>query len=107
MRTTWRCSASAQPRAAGWKFGLYNDFVLLDCAIPRTILDRPKLMTTEELDALPDDGTERWLIHGELREGELTRRNLSHSEIEANFSGEIYLWRKTQPRPRGKVISGE
>ena len=28
----------------------------------------PKLMTVEEFLALPDDGVERWLIRGELRE---------------------------------------
>ncbi len=28
----------------------------------------PPLMTTEELLALPDDGVERWLIRGRLRE---------------------------------------
>jgi len=33
------------------------------------------LMTTEQLLALPDDGKERELIRGELREREMTRRN--------------------------------
>jgi Uma2 family endonuclease len=28
-----------------------------------------KLMTEEEFLALPDDGIERWLVNGELREG--------------------------------------
>ena len=28
----------------------------------------PKLMTAEEFLALPDDGVERWLIRGQLRE---------------------------------------
>jgi hypothetical protein len=37
------------------------------------------LMTTEELLAIPEDGTDRWLIAGELRERPMTRRNRFHS----------------------------
>ena len=46
------------------------------------------LMTTEELLALPDDGVERWLIRGELREKHpppegppMTVRNRFHSRV--------------------------
>jgi len=41
------------------------------------------LMTTEEMLALPDDGTERWLIHGELHDSR--RRALPSS-----FHGTLY-----------------
>lgn len=76
-----------------------------------TIAAQPKLMTTEELLALPDDGRERWLIRGELREadreGDVTRRNYGHSRVEANICGELHIWVKTQPTPRGQVLTGE
>ena len=46
------------------------------------------LMTTEELLAMPDDGVERWLIRGELREKRppeggppMTVRNRYHSRV--------------------------
>ena len=36
-------------------------------------------VTTEQLLAMPDDGMERWLIRGELREKPMTVRNRFHS----------------------------
>jgi Uma2 family endonuclease len=75
-----------------------------------------KAMTTEELLALPNDGVERWLIDGELRErpseGELrghrmTLRNRFHSRVMTLISTELELWRREQPAPRGQVLSGE
>jgi Uma2 family endonuclease len=67
----------------------------------------PRLMTTEELLALPDDGVERWLIRGELREGGMTRRNRWHSRIEARLAHLLGEWLDRQPEPRGAVYSGE
>jgi Uma2 family endonuclease len=64
-------------------------------------------MTTDQLLALPDDGRERWLIHGELREGEMTRRNRGHSKIEATIAYVLKAWSRTQPEPRGEVLVGE
>ena len=49
----------------------------------------PRLMTTDELLALPDDGVERWLIRGQLREAGLTRRNYRHSAYTSEF---VYIW---------------
>lgn len=64
-------------------------------------------MTMADLVAMPDDGKRRWLIHGELREEEMTKRNRFHSIAMANLSGELYIWRATLPRPRGNVVCGE
>jgi Uma2 family endonuclease len=64
-------------------------------------------MTTEELEAIPDDGRERWLIDGELREGGMTRRNRGHSLIEANVTYLLKRWRDQQRPPRGQVLVGE
>jgi Uma2 family endonuclease len=65
------------------------------------------LMTTEELLAIPEDGTDRWLIAGELRERPMTRRNRFHSSVMMR-AGQILLdWLDEQPEPRGKVLGGE
>lgn len=70
----------------------------------------PKLMTAEEFLALPDDGVERWLIRGELREKrdtDMTRRNKPHSITEARITAVLAVWLATQPEPRGEVVCGE
>jgi Uma2 family endonuclease len=71
-------------------------------------------MTTAELLALPDDGVERWLIRGQLRERHpnqpgqsITIRNRFHSEAMSAVSTELVNWVRQQPEPRGMVISGE
>jgi Uma2 family endonuclease len=69
-----------------------------------------KLMTVEEFLALPDDGVERWLIRGELREKrdtDMTRRNKPHSITEARITSLLGTWLATQPTPRGEVVCGE
>lgn len=64
-------------------------------------------MTTEELLALPDDGMERWLIAGELRERPMTVRNRFHSRTMICVGTELELWRRQQSLPRGQVLGGE
>ena len=65
------------------------------------------LMTTEELLAMPDDGVDRELIRGELRERPMTRRNRWHSRIEAKIAQLLGNWLDQQPEPRGAIHSGE
>ncbi len=70
----------------------------------------PKLMTLEEFLALPEDGVERWLIRGELREKrdtDMTRRNKAHSITEARLTGLLWVWSGSQLQPRGEVVCGE
>src|SRR4051812_20498514 len=71
-------------------------------------------MTTEELLAMPDDGVERWLIRGELREKRddvggksMTIRNRFHSRLTTRVSKFLDNWLDGQPEPRGAVLSGE
>jgi Uma2 family endonuclease len=64
-------------------------------------------MTTEEMLALPDNGTERWLIAGELRERPMTVRNRFHSRVMICVGTELELWLRQQPQPRGQVLGGE
>ncbi len=65
------------------------------------------LMTTEAMFALPENGTDRELIRGELREKPVTRRNRWHSESTALIVYLLLDWRKSQPHPRGRVVAGE
>lgn len=64
-------------------------------------------MTTAELLALPDNGTERWLIRGQLRERPMTKRNRWHSRIMTRVAKFLDNWLDQQPEPRGSVLCGE
>jgi len=68
------------------------------------------LMTAEEFLALPNDGVERWLIRGELRENgdtDMTMRNKHHSMTESRISALLFMWAMSQPEPRCEIVSGE
>lgn len=65
------------------------------------------LMTTEELLAMPEDGVERDLIRGQLRERPMTRRNRRHSRAEGRITQFLLNWLDQQPEPRGEVLVGE
>lgn len=67
----------------------------------------PAYLTTEELLALPADGMDRWLLHGELREKPMTVRNRVHSRILVRVARFIDAWNDEQPEPRGEVLGGE
>jgi Uma2 family endonuclease len=60
--------------------------------------------------ALPDDGTERWLIAGELRERSkeraMTRRNRFHCRVTTRVAKFLDNWLDAQPGPRGQVLTG-
>ena len=68
-------------------------------------------MTTEELLALPDDGVERWLVAGELRERSMTIHNRFHSRFHSRAMIRVgkFLdnWLDDQAPPRGEVLGGE
>jgi Uma2 family endonuclease len=73
-----------------------------------------RLYTTEELLAMPDDGVERWLIRGQLREQgpeipgvTVTVRNRHHCSATACISATLVNWKRTRPAPTGTVYSGE
>ncbi len=67
----------------------------------------PRTMTLEEFEALPDDGMERELIRGELRERPMTMRNQHHSTSMAEMTHALLAWAKSMPKPWGKVVNGE
>lgn len=64
-------------------------------------------MTAEDLLAMPDDGMERWLIAGELKERPMTVRNRFHSRVMICVGTELELWLRQQPPPRGQILGGE
>src|SRR5260221_8371772 len=69
----------------------------------------PRRMTTVELLALPDDGVERWLINGRLREKREkygTKRNRFHSRVMVRVAHLLDNWLDQQRQPRGTVLCG-
>ncbi|WP_439620910.1 Uma2 family endonuclease [Gemmata sp.] len=73
-----------------------------------------KVWTEADLLAMPDDGVRRWIIKGQLREEPseypgvtMTVRNRHHSEIMSWVATTVGNWLRTQPKPRGKVYTGE
>jgi Uma2 family endonuclease len=71
----------------------------------------PRLMTAEDLLAMPDDGVERWLIRGQLREKSggksKTVRNRFHSRVLMRIGQILLDWLDRQPMPRGQIVGGE
>ncbi len=72
-----------------------------------TVVAATPTMTTDELLALPQDGVERWLIRGELREKPMTVRNRWHSRIMVRVAKFLDNWLDQQPEPRGAILCGE
>ncbi|MHC5543719.1 Uma2 family endonuclease [Singulisphaera rosea] len=65
------------------------------------------LMTVEEFLALPDDGVERELIRGELRESSMTTRGGPHCMVMTNLARVLSNWLCIQPLPRGRIFTGD
>ena len=63
-------------------------------------------MTTEELFELPDDGIERDLVRGELREYAMTKRNRQHSRVMVSVGHILRNWVLSQ-KVGGEVAAGE
>ncbi len=66
--------------------------------------------TLAEFLAIPDDGTERDLIRGVVREygvPRVTRRNRRHSHVQAALAHVLVQWLHTRPEPRGEMLVGE
>lgn len=73
-----------------------------------TILEQ--FATISDYEAFPDDGVERWLVRGQLRErpeNGMTKRNRWHSQILIAIGTVLKLWRDRQLEPRGVVLGGE
>lgn len=64
-------------------------------------------MTTEELLAMHDDGVERWLIRGQLREKPTRLKDRLHAAILARLGRFLSDWNDGQCRPTGEVLGGQ
>jgi Uma2 family endonuclease len=64
-------------------------------------------MTIDEFLALPDDGVDRDLIRGELREREMTKRNRRHSRSEIRIGSSLENWLESKVELGGEVVGGE
>jgi Uma2 family endonuclease len=64
-------------------------------------------MTAEELLALPEDGIDRELIDGELREYPMTTRGRPHCLVMTNLARVLSNWLILQPQPRGTLYTGD
>ncbi len=64
-------------------------------------------MTTAQLLAFLDDGVERELIRGGLRERPMTRRNRLHAATEARIARILGNWLEHNSQVAGDVLSGE
>lgn len=63
-------------------------------------------LTTEDLFSMPDDGIERDLIRGELREYPVTKRNRYHSKVLISVGGILRNW-VIATQNGGEVTGGE
>ena len=72
-----------------------------------TIMEPATLLTTRELLAMPQDGVERELSRGRLREREMTRRGRRHTRTGTNIAKLLGNWLDLQPKPHGEVLTGE
>lgn len=64
-------------------------------------------LTTTELLAMPENGMDRWLVAGELRECPMPTRNRFHSRAMTCTATELELWLRTQPAPRSQILTGD
>jgi Uma2 family endonuclease len=63
-------------------------------------------MHAEELLALPQDGIDRELIRGELKERPMTYRNRFHTRVVTKIAHLLMSWLSGRPEPRGEIHTG-
>ena len=63
----------------------------------------PRLFTADELLAMPDDGKDRWLIRGKLRERVKMYHTRAHSQVATRLAYLFGNWIDKQPEPRGEA----
>ena len=72
-----------------------------------TLIEPVKPITLEDLLDQPDNGLERWIINGELKEAPMTRRNRFHSSTMSRVATALTLWLYSQKSPAGDVLTGD
>lgn len=64
-------------------------------------------VTTEQLLAMPDDGVDRELLRGELKERPMTKRNRFHTRTVTRIAYSLESWLQSRPGDGGEVHTGE
>lgn len=64
-------------------------------------------ITAEDLLLMPDDGVERWIEDGELKERPMSRRGLPHGTTTGFLMTRLNNWLAAQPEPRGVVAGND
>ena len=86
----------------------YNESVVVVSAWWTTLMSTDiSWVTTEQLLAMPDDGIDRELIRGELRENRMTKRNRFHTRTVSQLAYILERWLDSQPDSCGEVHTGE
>src|SRR4051812_11890069 len=67
----------------------------------------PAVVTTKQLLAMPEDGMERELIRGQLKERPMSCRGRLHSRITSKLDRLLGKWYEQLPEPRGELLTGE
>jgi Uma2 family endonuclease len=67
----------------------------------------PSVLTTEEMLAMPENGVDRELIRGQLREKPMIKRDRWHSRSMSRLGYLFENWLGRQPEPRGQIVVGE
>lgn len=75
--------------------------------IMSTSLTAPALTISDFLTLPENDGVDRELIAGELREKPMTRRNRRHTRTSTLLAHFLQDWLQRQPQPRGEVLTGD
>lgn len=73
---------------------------------PTNTVPNAAIMTALELLSLPDDETDRWLIHGQMRERPKVIHDRIHAAALARIGTLLLNWQDSRPAPRGRVYGG-
>lgn len=65
------------------------------------------LITAESLLSMPEDGVDRWLHAGQLRERPYSYNDRLHAQAMTQVAIHLSKWLDHQPRPHGEVLCGE
>jgi Uma2 family endonuclease len=64
-------------------------------------------LTVEDLLAMPDDGIDRDLVRGQVREQPMTLRNRRHARTTTRLAAVLTRWKDQLTPPAGEVLTGD
>ncbi len=70
-----------------------------------------KLWTSDDLEAFPDDGVERWIVNGELFEhptgNDMSLYSPAHASSMTAVGSALLLWSRSRSSPKPTVFTGD